>query len=656
MDLYASAALSGVGYALSQQRDTMKRSFNEKPHPNEQPSMQNVYTSDYYNTTREDEMSRGTNLWNQSQDPLTSGVVPRPAYASMFMPLNSGGNAANRDGAIRGASGGGSGSSGAKIQSLSGNTMSREEFTHANMQPFFSGSVTQNVDLDANSSKLENFTGRGGNYMKKQEVECFFEPTGGLTNVCGFMENKSDFYLNRTEAPKSRNNTFPIDQVRVGKGLGQGYTDTPTGGFQQSETLDFVRPKTVDELRVATNPKITYNVPKPATKVGTFQRGIIPAVAKNRPDICYEQTEDQLFRTTGAYTRETSRSEQNIKATARVDSHTEYSGAAQGSETRPGQGAKDDYGKKGIEVYNTSRELTGSHAILTNLTSTVKAIISPLLDVFRNNTKEYTIDAAREFGNMHAQIPEKATTYDPVNHIMKTTIKETTIHDTTINNLTGKTRGPMAALDESKKTHRQTLPVEDVVRNVAAHKYTVTVYNVDEVARTTVRQTTKLQGSMFGFIGGKPQDSAGAYSVIEVDMKNTQKQYTSDYEYEGIAGSKAEFRQKSSEAEYNAEIDGTREAMNIAAGHTPNGAGGFTGQDPSLIDMESKRIVSDSINERETANTRPQQITARAIDPCEVTKTSDFLNGAENRLDSTVLSSLRSNPYNIGINPVVSCA
>ena len=645
MDLYASAALSSLGYALAQERDGLKESVaatQQRPHLREKPSMRNVYASDHYRATQEEERTRSSHLWTQSQQPMQTGVVPKPAYASMFgaASLNANYESQAQPGAM---------------QSLTGNTVRPEEFTHNNMQPFFSGSVTQDVRQDTYSSKLDNFTGNNRLYQHKKETGCFFEPTGGIGNVCGFMENNDDFYLNRIVAPKSQNNTFPIEQIKVGKGLGQGYTDRPSGGFQQSDTLDYVRPKTVDELRVATNPKITYNVPKPATKVGTFQRGIMPEVSKNRPDICYEQTADQLLKTRGAFTREMSRPVEDVKATSRVDTHSDYSGAVHASGTKPGQGSSDDYGKKNVIVYNNSRQLTGSDSIITNLTSSVKAVIAPLLDVFRNNIKEYTIDAAREFGNMHAQIPEKATTYDPINHIMKTTIKETTIHDTTINNLKGNTRGPMAALDENKKTVRETLPVEDVVRNVAAHKYNVTVYNVD-VARTTVRQTMKLQDSMLGFISGKAQDNgAGAYSVIDVDMKNTQKQYTSDYEYEGIAGSKTDFRPMSEDADRNAEVDGTREAINIAAGHTPNGAGGFTGRDPESFDMESKRILSDSIIERDTANARPQQVTARAIEACEVTKTNTFLNGSENRLDGSVLSSLHSNPYNIGINPIVEC-
>jgi len=647
MDLYASAALTGMGYALSQQRDTLKvnarMNAQQQVDPREQPSMQNMYNSDNYYNVAADERMRGTQMWNASQNPMETGVVPKPAYASMF-------EAVNMENAYESQKQ-------QRVESLSGMAMRPEEFTHANMQPFFAGKVTQNTGDSAYATKLGSYTGQDNSvYRHKKEVECFFEPTDGFANVCGFMENKNDFYMNRVVAPKNRNNDFPIAQVHVGKGLGQGYTDTPAGGFQQADTLDFVRPKTVDELRVATNPKITYNVPTPATKVGTFQRGIIPKVSKNRPDICYEQTADQLFRTTGAYKKSTLRPVEEVKATSRVDTHQEYSGSAQSSTTHPGLGSSDDYGKDSIMVFNNSRELTGSTSIVTNLTSSVKAIVAPLLDIFRHNTKEYTIDAAREFGNMHAQIPEKATTYDPVNHIMKTTIKETTIHDTTINNLTGKTRGPMAALDETKTTIRQTTPVEDVVRNVAAHKYNVTMYNVDEVARTTVRQTTSLIGSMYGYIGGKAQDiGTGAYSVIDVEMPNTQKQFTSDYEYEGIAGSKADFRPTSDEAERNAEIDATRDAILAAAGHTPNGAGGFTGRDPGTFDMESKKLLSDSIIERETGNSRPIQVTARAIDACEVTKPAELLNANVNRLDSGMLASLQSNPYSIRINPVVDC-
>jgi hypothetical protein len=640
MDLYASAALTELGYSLSKQRNTLRD--NERrtavPDPGDKPSMNNAYSSTHQNNVWETEWDAGNSMWMASQNPTSTGVVPRPAYADMFAAPTSQA---------------GEGFQGRPVQSLSGELIPPERFTHENMEPYFSGTIRQNTDVSRSvyGSKLESFTGTGIYKPNKKEVACFFETTSGVGNPCGFVQNNNAFYLNRIQAPKAQNNTFPIEQIHVGPGLGNGYTSTPEGGFQQSSTLDYVKPKSVDELRIASDERRNMNkFTMQESRVGTFQRAVVAPMDKNRPDTFYEQCSDQWLKTTGAVIKEMNRPEQEMKPTSRVDSHIDYKGSAQ--DTIAGRGAEDTYGKESVMTFNNTRDITGTQTVLNNLTSAVKAIISPLLDIFRDTPKEYTLDAAREFGNMHAQIPEKPTTYDPVNHIMRTTIKETTVHDTTIANLKGNTAGPVTSDDEARTTNRQTLPVEDVIRNVSSHKYNVTVYNVDEVARTTVRETTKETGSMYGFIGGKPQDSPGAYSVIDVDMKNTQKQFISDYEYEGIAGSKTEFRETSKEADYNADIDGTREAMNIAAGYTPNGAGGFTGQDPATIDMESKRLLVDSIATRETANASPKQSTARAIENCEVTRKNDFLNGGEERLDGNILSSLRSNPYSININPV----
>jgi hypothetical protein len=122
------------------------------------------------------------------------------------------------------------------------------------------------------------------------------------------------------------------------------------------------------------------------------------------------------------------------------------------------------------------------------------------------------------------------------------------------------------------------------------------------------------------------RNTSGAYDFIDVDIPDTQKQFISDYEYEGIAGAQTQFSLKSKDAEYNAEIDPTRETLNIKAGYTPNAGGRYSGQDPDNIDMESKRLVGDSINERETNNSVPKQLTARAIDYCEVTQVPDYIN------------------------------
>lgn len=634
MELYASAALSGVGYALSQQRDNLAKNVatNGAVHPREQPSMQNLYQSSHWKDVRADEFQRGNAMWNAAQNPWESGVVPRPAYANMFgTPMEE---------TVKEA----------PITTLAGTQMTRENFTHNNMTPFFRGSVRQNVDPGANESVMERYTGRGDLYQKKKEVESFFEPTAGFTNVCG-MANQDDFYLSHIEAPKARNNDFPIEQVRVGKGLGMGFTATPGGGFQQATTLDAVRPKNVDELRVATKPKLSYEIPVQGPKKGITQRGLLGTFDKNRPDTYYEQTEDMLLRTTGAVLKESKRPVVDLKPTSRVDGHVEYQGAAKS--VQPGKGEKDDYGKASITVFDNERQTTQTRTVVTNLTSMVKAIVAPLLDVVKRNPKEYTIDAPRTFGNMQAQIPEKPTTYDPVNHVMRTTIKETTIHDTTILNPKGPEQGTVQVQDDAKKTIRETLPVHDDIRNVAAHTYRVTVYNAD-AAKKTVRETMEQSGSMYGFIGGPVNESAGAYEHIEVQVPNTQKQFVSDYEYEGTAQSKSDFRPRDRSAENNAEIDATREALELAAGHTPNAGGGYEGLAADMVNLDPRKIVSDDMAARNAGNvTRVVQPTALPTEACQVTKpAAPLLNGQENRLDPGILSALKSNPYNLTINPI----
>lgn len=633
MELYASAALNGMGYALNKERDTLKRT--ESPvNPSQLPSMQNVYKSNYYNTTRADEFDRATLKWQQSQNPFETGVVPKPAYADMFAaPLED--------------------MKQQKIKTMSGKVVTPEQFSHNNMQPFIRGSVKQNVDPFATQNILNNHTGRSDFIQRKKEVECFFEPTSQYGNACGFMSNPNEFEREHIYIPKARNNDFPIEQIRVGPGLGLGYTADAAGGFHQANTLDYVKPKNVDDLRVATNPRIEYTLPRPATGKGITQRGLIGEVAKNRPDTYFEQTPDMLLKTKGAILKESSRPQQEVKPTSRVETHIAYNGPGQVSATMRGMGSEDDFGKDTVLVYNNNRQDTGQQTILNNLTSSVKAVISPLLDFFRHTPKEYTLDASRVYGNMQAQIPEKATLYDPVSHMMKVTNKETLIHDTTIANLKGPERLTAANMDDAKVTVRDTTPLIDTTRHLSGHTYRVTVYNVDEVARKTIRETTSPAINQVGNISGVVTESTGAYSVIDVDMRNTNRQFSNDYEYEGIAGAKGEFRSVSDEAEKNAEIDPTRDVLNKAAGHTPNGAGEFSTLDPANIDMESKKLMSDAISERETGNiTRINQPTPNTVD-CATTKVgNNYINGNENRLDPAMLNSLKSNPYNLAINPI----
>lgn len=646
MEAYTSAALTGLGYALSQERNTFQPVYSQNVPQNDLPSMKNLYNSDYWNQVRQQEFQLGTETWNQSQTPTTSGVVPRPAYADMFTPISSGVPLENipREQA------------GSFVESLTGNSVPVEQFKHNNMQPFYRGAIKQNVDSFAGSSYLENSTGRGDRFKHKQEVECFFDPVANMGNVCG-MKNQVDYYMKHIEAPIKRNNDFPIEQVRVGPGLNMGFNNVSEGGFQQSRTLDYVRPKTVDELRPLSRPKETYELPfqgPQKTQTGGT-RGLQAEVTKQRPDTYYEQSKDQWLQTTGATIRETGRPEMVVKPTARVDGHVEYQGPAAAFSAQPGKGEQDDYGKSSVVVYDNERDVTQQRTVVSNLTSVVKAVIAPFMDILKRTPKEYFVDAPRTFGNLQAQIPEKPTTYDPVTHAMRTTIKETTIHDTTIMNPKGPNGVPTQSEDQAKTTIRETLEKFDTVRNVGSHRYKAFVYDPEVVARKTVRETTSDNNNQVGYVGGDMNNRRGAYSHIEVQVYDTQKQFISDNDYIGARGAGRGEQARVYDAEYNAEIDGTREMMNIKSGNTPGAGGAYTGITKDAVDMESKRLMSDDMNQRDTHNiTKVYQTTVNAIDQCEVTKTPQgaCLVEQTDRLDPNLMANLRNNPYNLSINPI----
>lgn len=581
--------------------------------------MQNIYSSDYWTQVRQDEQNRGNQLFAQAQDPFKTGVVPLPAHSAMF----------------------------SGISELSGQP---ETFTHNNMQPYYSGSVKQNLDPFANASRLEAYTGRGELLQNKQEVQCFFEPTKDLGNICG-MESTAEFVAARVEAPKRRNNEFPIDQVRVGPGLGLGYTAAGRGGFQQASTLDVIRPKDVNELRAGSRPKlVNQGRITGAPKAVVTTRGNCSEVAKNRPDKFWEQKPDQWLRTTGAFKKQMEQAAVNLKPTARVDGNVEYSGVA-GPGQRRGQGSADDYGKATVMVYDNERATTQTRTVITNVQAAVKAIVMPFLDIMRHTPKEYTIDAPREYGNMQAQMPSKATVYDPVNHMMRTTIKETTLHDAAMLNLQGPKEGRREDPEAMKVTTRETTPVVDTTRNIASHTYRVIIYNPDDAAKTTLRELITPASNPSGYVGGDVTRK-GAYTHIDVQVPATQKQYLSDVCEYGIAGAQNEFRERSREAEENAEIDGTREMLNIAVGRTPNSAKATNALDASQVDMQHKKLVSDALATRTAGNVSYiYQPTVAGIG--DVTKLANVIpNAVENRLDPATLSSLKSNPYNLSINNI----
>uniref|UniRef100_A0A6C0EAK0 DUF5899 domain-containing protein n=1 Tax=viral metagenome TaxID=1070528 RepID=A0A6C0EAK0_9ZZZZ len=138
----------------------------------------------------------------------------------------------------------------------------REHFTHNNMIPNFKGrSYGSNPLAEKQTSKIsqrkmELFTGslNDPSYRTKTENKPLFGPLKGVTNIFG-MPSTTNFMDDRYNPSQYKQNELPFRQIKVSPGLGLGYNEVGKGGYVDTYR---VLPKTVDELRTANNPKVSY--------------------------------------------------------------------------------------------------------------------------------------------------------------------------------------------------------------------------------------------------------------------------------------------------------------------------------------------------------------------------------------------------------------
>jgi hypothetical protein len=129
-------------------------------------------------------------------------------------------------------------------------------------------------------------------------------------------------------------NIFPVEQTQVGPGVNDGYTNLPSGGYQQDTMREFAMPRTTDEIRAANKPKLTYSSdPTPGAHFIT-DMGIQAPVKKNRPDRfqVLQAADGSLPRvntTMGQQVASAVYPSQVMKTQNREDTSVEYEGTAQ---------------------------------------------------------------------------------------------------------------------------------------------------------------------------------------------------------------------------------------------------------------------------------------------------------------------------------------
>jgi len=456
--------------------------------------------------------------------------------------------------------------------SLTGNPVDRESFFHNNMVPFFGGTAKQNVSENANQTILENFTGNDPNYEQKKEVkrDDFFQPVANLSNVYG-MQNLDGYFLDRYIAGNIRNNQAPVEPIRVGPGLNQGYTAEPSGGYQQANKRDFILPKNVNELRVKTHPKVSYEgVVIPGGSVTGKKPGKVGIVAKNQPDTFYVNSPDRLFTTVGdvygpkqrptvvlKYTnRKTTElknmvgpaapaatgSQAQLKPAFRKSSRFNYAGAGPRNQQAigkwqingPNASIPNDYGRSSMKVKPNARMSTGNKTHVLNYNPINKLNRAPNKPNVRHTRRMNVVGNNRWSGNFQNTGPAKGKVYDP-NDLPRTTIKEQNIdnnHQGYFQN-TGPAKGQVYDPNDVLRT---TIKEQNIDNNHQGYFQNTgpakgQVYDPNDVLRTTIKEQN-IDNNHSGYFQNTGPQKPTVYDPNDV-LRTTIKEQNIDNNHSG---------------------------------------------------------------------------------------------------------------------------
>jgi len=514
------------------------------------------------------------------------------------------------------------------ISPLSGLPMSSEDFTHNNMTPFFRGAPKQNMSDIANRSILDSHIGTGSELISKREQAPLFdphrEPTGNITG----MESATDFLQDRMVVPTNRAGEVPVEPVRVGPGLAQGYTPFGTGGFQQFEVEEIARQRlSVDELRYESNPKLSYTgVVIPGQAIGT-QRGDIGETRKYRPDtFTVNEGAERFFVTAAENTKPTERPAQVFKYQTRQDTNSEVTGPAVASDFKatyavPSFRAPFVQQQEGYGFRNADGSTYGvSDTDATNNDYGRSGVELPV------NQRNVTSERGQALNLTAAGVPKAMTVYDP-NDVARTTVRETTGAYTRVG-------GAAATASAAEK---------------------LTVYDPTDIMRITGRNTmAEPDKAMNVTRAGVPGQAT--MSFPDGVRPTTKAVLSAESDYTSSAGPTRGGDSQVYDFAYAMRQNPTKEQ--VAAGRKPTAGAGllslFNGED--YMNVTYRRLDTDSLNDRANTSDRVvgPPIGTEAIGVMRPPQPRLDMNVADERNIREVLDSLNDNPYALPVHRIAA--
>lgn len=301
-----------------------------------------------------------------------------------------------------------------EVSLLTGQPLEKD---HNNMVPFFGSNIRQNVESFTNETILDLHSGNTSTFKHKKEITPLFE--NQYQNIYGAPVFTTQVEEDRYIPSLYKQGEKPFIEEKISAPI--------SGTYENNIKPQF---KDVNELRPGNKPKESYEARTLVGKMGEV-RGVQSIFNKNRPDTFYEQGSDRLIVTTGQHIAKKSDENYstNFKPTSRTDYNLEYYGPAGTSEflnsvqriapidnsselnfnslmqvpkrqnfendySRNISGEKrvNDYGKTTINTYETERTSTSDKSHLLNPVSMTRGIKTSFRDIAKSTIKETTLD------------------------------------------------------------------------------------------------------------------------------------------------------------------------------------------------------------------------------------------------------------------------
>jgi len=494
--------------------------------------------------------------------------------------------------------------------SLTGESVDGSYFRHNNMVPFFGSHIRSRPNDKLSESVMDNYTGAGSQNFQKREVAPLFAPGENVQYAYG-TPNHSDFFQSRVNPSMRMANVKPFEEIRVGPGLGLGYTADGSDGYNSGLMhRDQWKEKTVDDLRVANKQKASglmmLGHEGPANSM-IKTMGQMGKMEKNRVDTSFEMGPERYMTTTGIEKGVTLNPVPIERFVNRPETTTDYTGAAgygvsaqvvdgeympskhQDLGSLPftpayasgkGGATESDYEIKAKRAYPNNRSANHQDSYFGQFGGGMGAVVAPLLDMLRPSRKENTVGTLRPYQNAK---PSVSNSY---------------------------------------------------------------VYNPYDKPAHTIRETT--ENSKF-HLNVNANQRGGGYETAKQQPISNQRDTTTDFYYSGGSSASANARQpRPYDAEYRQRNNDIKSST--IQGYMVKGNMSLMNGD---INMVSKNKDGDLTNNRAVAPSMPMQPPSMESMGRLQGTAPLYQNIQLDRSNPNILSSLQSNPYTLDIRNVL---